>query len=79
MKGRSVIVLILGALFLAAALYFFFFTEHSEGLILEGIVDANQVVVSPKVQGILERLKVDEGSTVRAGELIGRASCRERV
>jgi HlyD family secretion protein len=70
MKGRSIIVLILGALFLAAALYFFFFTEHSEGLILEGIVDANQVVVSPKVQGILERLKVDEGSTVREGELI---------
>ncbi len=70
MKGRSVIVLILGALFLAAALYFFFFTEHSEGLILEGIVDANQVVVSPKVQGILERLNVDEGSSVRAGELI---------
>jgi len=47
MKGRSVVVLILGALFLASALYFFFFTEHSEGLILEGIVDANQVVVSP--------------------------------
>src|SRR4029077_8591243 len=70
MKGRSVVVLILGALFLASALYFFFFTEHSEGLILEGIIDANQVVVSPKVQGILERLKVDEGSTVRGGELI---------
>jgi HlyD family secretion protein len=70
MKARSVIVLILGALFAAAALYFFFFTEHSEGLILEGIVDANQVVVSPKIQGILERLNVDEGSSVRAGELI---------
>jgi pyruvate/2-oxoglutarate dehydrogenase complex dihydrolipoamide acyltransferase (E2) component len=38
-------------------------------LILEGVVDANQVVVSPKVQGILERLNVDEGSSVRAGEL----------
>jgi HlyD family secretion protein len=70
MKARSVIVLILGALFAAATLYFFFFTEHSEGLILEGIVDANQVVVSPKIQGILERLNVDEGSSVRAGELI---------
>ena len=70
MKGRSAVVIFLGALFLAAALYFFFFTEHSEGLILEGIVDANQVVVSPKVQGILERLNVDEGSAVRSGELI---------
>jgi HlyD family secretion protein len=70
MKGRSVVILFLGALFAAAILYFFFFTEHREGLILEGIVDANQVVVSPKIQGILERLKVDEGSSVRAGELI---------
>ena len=70
MKGRSVIVLFLAALSGAATLYFFFFTDHSKGLILEGIVDANQVVVSPKVQGILEQLNVDEGSSVRAGELI---------
>jgi len=70
MKRRSAIVIFLAALFSAAALYYFIFTGHSDGLILEGIVDANQVVVSPKVQGILERLNVDEGSSVRAGELI---------
>jgi HlyD family secretion protein len=70
MKRRSPIVLFLAALFLAATVYYLFFTEQSQGLILEGIVDANQVVVSPKVQGILERLNVDEGSTVQAGELI---------
>ncbi len=70
MKGRAAIILFLAVLFSAAALYFFFCTEHSNGLILEGIVDANQVVVSPKIQGILERLNVDEGSSVRAGELI---------
>jgi multidrug resistance efflux pump len=70
MKGRSPIVLSLVALLLAATVYYFFFTEHSEGLILEGVVDANQVVVSPKIQGILERLNVDEGSKVRAGELV---------
>ena len=70
MKMRSAIVIFLAALFSAATLYYFIFTGHSDGLILEGIVDANQVVVSPKVQGILERLNVDEGSSVRAGELI---------
>ena len=70
MKGRRAIVIFLGALFSAAALYFFVFTKRSDGLVLEGIVDANQVVVSPKVQGILERLNVDEGSSVQAGELI---------
>jgi multidrug resistance efflux pump len=70
MKGRSAIIIFLAGLFSAATLYFYFFTEHRGGLIFEGIVDANQVVVSPKVQGILERLNVDEGSSVRAGDLI---------
>ena len=70
MKGRKGILIFMAALFAAAALYYFFFTERSDRLILEGIVDANQVVVSPKIQGILERLNVDEGSSVRAGELI---------
>jgi HlyD family secretion protein len=70
MKGRSAIIIFLAGLFSAATLYFYFFAEHSGGLIFEGIVDANQVVVSPKVQGILERLNVDEGSSVRAGDLI---------
>jgi HlyD family secretion protein len=71
MKGRSAVIIFLAGLFLAATLYFYFFSEHNDGLILEGIVDANQVIVSPKVQGILEQLNVDEGSSVRAGELIG--------
>ena len=61
----------------AVTLYFFFSTERSRGLIIEGIVDANQVVVSPKVQGRLERLAVDEGSKVRAGELITRLDTAE--
>ena len=44
---------------------------------IDGIVDANQVVVSPKVQGILEQLSVDEGSSVRAGQLIARLDTAE--
>jgi HlyD family secretion protein len=79
MKGRAVIMFFLAALLAASTLYFFFFTEHSKGLILEGIVDANQVVVSPKVQGLLERLNVDEGSLVRAGELIATLDTAERA
>ena len=70
MKGRRAVIVFLVALFAAATLYFLFFTEHSDRLILEGVIDANQVVVSPKVQGILERLNVDEGSSVQTGELI---------
>jgi HlyD family secretion protein len=77
MKGRSAIIIFLAGLFSAATLYFYFFTEHSGELIFEGIVDANQVVVSPKVQGILERLNVDEGSSVRAGDLIATLDAAE--
>jgi HlyD family secretion protein len=77
MKRKPAIGIFLLILLGAATLYFFFFTEHSRGLIIEGIVDANQVVVSPKVQGLLERLVVDEGSKVRAGEPIARLDTAE--
>jgi multidrug resistance efflux pump len=39
-------------------------------LILIGVVDANDVVVTPRVQARLDSLLVDEGSTVTAGQLI---------
>jgi HlyD family secretion protein len=77
MKGRWAIAIFLLVLFAGATLYFFFSTERVGGLAIEGIVDANQVVVSPKVQGILERLNVDEGSAVRAGEVIARLDTAE--
>jgi HlyD family secretion protein len=77
MKPKSAIGIFLAVLLGAATLYFFLTREHSGGLIIEGIVDANQVVVSPKVQGLLDRLAVDEGSTVRAGELIARLDTAE--
>jgi HlyD family secretion protein len=77
MKRKPAIGIFLLILLGAATLYFFFSTEHSRGLIIEGIVDANQVVISPKVQGLLARLAVDEGSKVRAGELIARLDSAE--
>lgn len=39
-------------------------------LVLIGVVDANDVVVTPRVQARLDSLLVDEGSTVKAGQLI---------
>lgn len=77
MKRKMAIGIFLAVLFGAAALYFLLSSDHSHGLIIQGIVDANQVVVSPKVQGILERLAVDEGSTVRLGELIAQLDTAE--
>jgi HlyD family secretion protein len=39
-------------------------------LILIGVIDANDVVVTPRVQARLDSLLVDEGSEVKAGQLI---------
>jgi HlyD family secretion protein len=37
---------------------------------LIGVVDANQVIVSPQVQGRISKLLVDEGTVVKQGDLI---------
>ena len=39
-------------------------------LVLIGVVDANDIVVTPRVQGRLDSLLVDEGSEVKAGQLV---------
>jgi HlyD family secretion protein len=77
MKPQRAIVIFLAGLFIATLTYFFVSTNHDRALTIDGIVDANQVVVSPKVQGILEQLSVDEGSFVRAGQLIARLDTAE--
>lgn len=53
-----------------AAVYYFFSTDRTPDLVLIGTVDANQVVVSPKIMGRIERLAVDEGDVVKSGQTI---------
>jgi HlyD family secretion protein len=77
MKRQRAVAIFLSALFVAALIYYFFSTNHTRGLVIDGIVDANQVVVSPKVQGLLERLAVDEGNSVYAGQLIANLDTAE--
>src|SRR5262249_32639593 len=60
----------LGLLLLIAIGYYFFSTDRTSDLILVGTVDANQIVVSPKIMGRVERLAVDEGDAVKAGQTI---------
>jgi HlyD family secretion protein len=60
----------LGLLLIIAAVYYFLSTDRSSDLVLVGTVDANQVVVSPKMSGRIERLAVDEGTEVKAGDTI---------
>ncbi len=70
MSQRNRFFSFLGLLLIAAAIYYFFSTDHSSDLVLIGTVDANQVVVSPKIMGRIERLAVDEGTEVQAGQTV---------
>jgi multidrug resistance efflux pump len=64
-------------LFGIAAGYYFYSTDRTSDTVLIGIVDANQVIVSSKIMGRVEKLYVDEGSKVKAGDLIAEIDSAE--
>ena len=70
MSARNRFLILLGIIFLIAAVYYYFSADHSRDLVLIGTVDANQVIVSAQVEGRIEKLLVDEGTPVKAGDLI---------
>jgi HlyD family secretion protein len=70
MSARNRFFVLLGIIFVVAATYYFVSTDHSRDMVLIGTVDANQVIVSAQVEGRIEKLLVDEGTPVKAGELI---------
>jgi len=70
MSARNRFFILLGIIFIIAAVYYFFSTDHSRDMVLIGTVDANQVIVSAQVEGRIQKLLVDEGTPVKAGDLI---------
>src|SRR6202453_1623594 len=70
MSARNRIFILIGIIFVVAAVYYFFSTDHSKDLELIGTVDSNQVIVSAQVEGRIQKLLVDEGTPVKAGDLI---------
>jgi HlyD family secretion protein len=70
MSARNRFFIILGIIFVMSAIYYIFSTDHSKDLVLIGTVDANQVIVSAQVEGRIQKLLVDEGTPVKAGDLI---------
>jgi HlyD family secretion protein len=70
-------IILLSVLLLIALTYYFVSTDRTTDVVLIGTVDANQVIVSSKVVGRLESLNVDEGQTVKAGELIATVDSAE--
>ena len=77
MSKRNRFFAFLGLLLVIAAVYYFLSADHSSDLVLIGTVDANQVVVSPKISGRIERLAIDEGTEVKAGDTIAVLDAQE--
>jgi len=76
-SARNKFGIILAIILVIAGIYYYFSTSHSGDLVLIGTVDANQVVVSPKIAGRVEKLAVDEGSPVKTGDLIAELDTQE--
>src|SRR6202161_1355723 len=70
MSPRNKFLIILGIIFAITATYYFLSTPRGNDLVLVGTVDANQIVVSPQIQGRILKLLVDEGTSVKQGDLI---------
>jgi multidrug resistance efflux pump len=69
--------LIIGVVFLIAAIFYIFTTPHGSDIPLTGIVDGNEVIVSPQIMGRLVNLTVDEGSQVKKGDLLAELDPKE--
>jgi HlyD family secretion protein len=69
-NARNRVFLILGLLTVGSLIWYLTTTRRTSDLQLIGTVDANEVVVSSKIPGRIQTLTVQEGETVKAGQLI---------
>ncbi|HVB86199.1 MAG TPA: efflux RND transporter periplasmic adaptor subunit [Candidatus Dormibacteraeota bacterium] len=76
MSGRKVLILF-GVVFLIAAGIYWYSTPSGNAIPLTGVVDGNEVIVSPQITGRLVKLTVDEGTRVKPGELIAELDSKE--
>jgi HlyD family secretion protein len=74
---RKVLVLILILVAAGSAIAYWMATSHSSGLVLTGIVDTDEVIVSSQVAGRIQQLLVDEGDTVKQHQLLALLDPRE--
>jgi HlyD family secretion protein len=70
LSARNRFVAFLLLLLVIAGVYYFFSTDRTSDLVLVGTIDANQIVIGPKIVGRVERLAVNEGDAVKAGQTI---------
>ncbi len=70
MNARNRVFLILGLLTVGSLIWYLLTTNRGGDLQLVGTVDANEVIVSSKIPGRIQNLTVQEGDSVKAGQLI---------
>ena len=70
MNARNRVFIVLGLLTLGSLIWYLFTTKQSGDLKLIGTVDANEVMVGSRIQGRIQKLLVEEGQQVTAGQVI---------
>jgi HlyD family secretion protein len=76
MTGRKFFIFI-GVVFLLALVIYYFTTPRGSDIPLIGVVDGNEVIISPQITGRIVNLTVDEGSGVKKGQLIAELDPKE--
>lgn len=76
MTGRKFLGFVM-TVFVIALVVYFFTTPKGGEIPLIGVVDGNEVIVSPQISGRLMKLTVDEGFEVKKGDLIAELDRRE--
>lgn len=77
MKTNLKPFMLIGAVFVLALASYVLTTPHGDAIPLTGIVDGNEVIVSPQITGRIVNLTVDEGSEVKKGQLIAELDPKE--
>jgi len=77
MSGSKRTFVIIGMVFLIALIFYLFTTPWEKEIPLTGIVDGNEVIISPQITGRIINLTVDEGAEVKKGDLIAELDPKE--
>src|SRR5260370_35343048 len=67
----------LGAVVLVALVLYIVTVPKGSDIPLTGVVDGNEVIVSARITGRIERLLVGEGAEVKAGQLVAELDTAE--
>ena len=76
MTGAKFVRLLL-IIFVITGLFYYFTMPRGKDIVLVGVVDGNEVIVSPQITGRITNLTVDEGAQVKKGDLIAELDPRE--